>query len=181
MPTPLNLVGQQFGRLIVKVEGGRRRTAGGHSVRLWLCVCSCKQETFVSTVDLRSGDTRSCGCLNDDARHKPGRTRKHGGYIGDYPIPEMRSYTSMKQRCLNPKATGFKNYGKRGIKICDRWLGNDGFKNFLADMGPRPAGKSLDRFPNNDGNYEPGNVRWATAKQQRGNRQRRQADVPNAA
>src|SRR5207245_831416 len=76
-------------------------------------------------------------------------------------------------RCRNPHATGFKNYGGRGITVCDRWQGGHGFENFLADMGPRPVGTSLDRYPDNDGNYQPGNCRWATAKEQIANQRQK--------
>ncbi len=75
----------------------------------------------------------------------------------------------MFQRCTNPKATGYEHYGGRGIKVCDRWRGEHGFENFLADMGPRPEPKNLysvDRYPDKNGNYEPGNCRWATLTQQ---------------
>jgi hypothetical protein len=73
----------------------------------------------------------------------------------------------MLSRCTNPKATGYENYGGRGITVCSRWWS---FENFLRDMGPRPEGLTLDRYPNNDGNYEPGNCRWATPKEQGENR-----------
>lgn len=73
----------------------------------------------------------------------------------------------MRQRCLNPNATGYDRYGGCGISVCDRW---GSFENFLADMGERPEGTTLDRFPNPGGDYEPGNCRWATAKEQRSNR-----------
>lgn len=78
------------------------------------------------------------------------------------------SWSAMRERCRNPRHPGYAYYGGRGITVCERWLNS--FANFLADMGPRPEGKTLDRFPNNDGNYEPGNCRWATARQQQANR-----------
>jgi hypothetical protein len=80
-------------------------------------------------------------------------------------MPEHRAWLDMIKRCYNPRNSQYKNYGGRGIKVCDRWLSS--FQSFLNDIGRRPSAKhSLDRFPNNDGNYEPGNVRWATIKQQ---------------
>lgn len=94
----------------------------------------------------------------------------HGHTVAGQRSPTYASWASMHDRCLNPKDKGYPYYGGRGITICERWRGETGFKNFLADMGPRPRGKSIDRFPNNDGNYEPGNCRWATAKQQINNR-----------
>ena len=78
--------------------------------------------------------------------------------------PEYVAWKNMKARCTNPKNTHYENYGGRGIKVCDRWLHS--FENFYADMGPRPEGMSLDRWPDNDGNYEPGNTRWATNHEQ---------------
>lgn len=80
---------------------------------------------------------------------------------------EYQSWRSMRSRCINPKASHWKYWGGAGITVCERW---DSFSNFLADMGPRPDGTTLDRFPNNTGNYEPGNCRWATAYQQIHNR-----------
>lgn len=84
---------------------------------------------------------------------------------------ERKTWSSMIQRCTNQRLPCYPHYGGRGITVCDRWRGKGGFENFLADMGPRPMGMSLDRI-NNDGNYEPGNCRWATQRQQMSNMRR---------
>jgi len=131
---------------------GRQLYVQAYSVR-----CECGVEKAVSIRTLVLGKSSSCkSCSN-----------KCQGYTVQENPRTYKSYTSMKDRCLRPSHIAYKNYGGRGIKICQRWL--DSFLNFLADMGERPAGKTLDRYPNNDGNYEPGNCRWATAQEQRAN------------
>lgn len=115
--------------------------------------------------NLTRGLSKSCGCLNSEitaARNVAGAT--HGG-CGS---PEHEAWHAIIQRCTNPGARDYHNYGGRGIRICKRWLR---FENFIADMGKRPApGYSIDRFPDNDGNYEPRNCRWATKLEQDRNR-----------
>jgi len=89
---------------------------------------------------------------------------------GKWNTSEYRSWQQMIQRCYNPKRPQYKYWGGRGITVCDRW--RKSFQAFLEDMGPRPKGALLDRYPNNDGNYEPGNCRWATQSEQNSNRRR---------
>ncbi len=108
-------------------------------------------------------------------RQQPNGTRraiiKHGENLRGKMTPEYRAWQSMKQRCSNPRHRGYKNYGGRGIAVARVWL--DSFQTFLASIGRRPTtGHSIDRI-DNDGNYEPGNVRWATRSQQRQNMRRK--------
>lgn len=182
MPRPLafNLVNQRFGRLLVVSKAAPQFK--GQTTR-FACLCDCGKDAVVFSSDLRRGLTTSCGCLASEKlaernrlhpTHTP-RYIKHGHLRQGQCSPEYHSWSGMCSRCLNPNATGYENYGGRGIRICDRWLGEHGFENFLADMGPRPENKTLDR-KNNDGNYEPSNCRWATASEQQSN-QRRQLAV----
>lgn len=151
MVRPIDISGRRFGRLValerVSNHPKSRRTR-------WKCRCDCGSLVEVVTFNLTQGDTKSCGCLNTD------NLRKHGKSY----TPEYSVWRGMKQRCLNPKASYYADYGGRGIKVCEKWA-ND-FGEFYKDVGPRPSSQhSLDRIDVN-GNYEPGNVRWATAREQ---------------
>jgi hypothetical protein len=148
--------GEQYGMLTVfEREPGR--------VGRWFrCLCQCGQFTSARSKDLLRGKKKSCG------RYKMLHNRTHG-------MSRSRSeyciWQGMIQRCTNPKEKKWMSYGGRGISVCTRW--RTSFMDFLADVGERPSMKhTLDRYPNQDGNYEPGNVRWATIKEQNNNYRR---------
>lgn len=157
----------RFERIVAQWPVGIKRER-----QYWLCICDCGTVKIIRKDGLTSGLVKSCGCYGSEntSRRLSGNqlNLKHGHSRKKKPYsPEYQSWSAMIQRCTNPKATGYERYGALGITICERWLD---FKNFLADMGLRPKRKSLDRFPNPYGNYEPGNCRWATSRQQNKNR-----------
>lgn len=153
------MINEKFGRLTVLAESA---PLGGS--RAWLCLCECGSEKVVRQAKLRSGHTKSCGCLRVEKGIELGKANiKHG----QTNTPEHNAWHHMRQRCLDKNHPGYKDYGGRGITICERWAD---FNNFLADMGPRPTDRhSLDRIDVN-GHYEPSNCRWADDKTQQRNR-----------
>lgn len=154
-----DVTGMVFGRLTALEYAGRSKNRSF----LWKCRCECGVETIAMLAKIMSGEKRSCGCLARETSQMQFVTHGHtvGKKSSTYGI-----WSQMIQRCRNPKDKSFSKYGARGIRICDRWLR---FDNFLEDMGERPIGMSLDRI-DNEGNYEPGNCRWADDKAQARNR-----------
>jgi hypothetical protein len=154
----IDMTGQRIGRLLVLRRGKNRGTSAA-----WICLCNCGKIATVKGVCLRSptDPVQSCGCLRVDSITKHGKRK----------TPEWESWKHAKQRCYNQKQKHFKDYGGRGIRMCEEWK-ND-FEAFLRYIGPCPPGMTLDRYPNNDGHYEPGNVRWATNSQQQMNKRPR--------
>lgn len=129
------------------------------------CKCDCGDSSIVKGACLTSGTTKSCGCLRSELMIAANSSHLSTG------SPEWTAWRNMIQRCTNKKAKAFMDYGGRGISIFDEWIGPEGFGKFVAYVGKRPSPKhSIDRYPNNNGNYEPGNVRWATRVQQNRNR-----------
>jgi hypothetical protein len=163
--------GQRFGRLVV-IEQTAIQKRGSF---MWRCRCDCGTERLVNRSSLGNGNTTSCGCIRREKNVD--RCTRHGHSKRGALTATWNSWRGMIERCASHDHIAYARYGGRGISVCDRWKD---FANFIADMGPRPKGLSLDRFPNNDGNYEPGNCRWATQSEQRKNQRPRSRKRENS-
>lgn len=154
-----DLSGHRFGRLVAMDYLGKRR---------WRCKCDCGKAALVQSNNLRSGKQVSCGCLRTELLRS--RVLKHGHTSKRETTPEYRAWQSMLKRCYSPNNTHYARYGGRGIEVAPEW--RDDFPNFLRHVGPRPSAQhSLDRI-DNDGDYKPGNVRWASKSLQAKNQSR---------
>jgi len=152
----LDLTGQRFGRLVVERMQDMRKGRA-----MWLCQCDCGNMAVVQSGRLTAKRTQSCGCYRRENSAAMQTTHSMTR------SPTYLTWVSMLQRCENPKATGYKYYGEKNVVVCPRW---HDFELFLEDVGCRPEGRTLDRYPNPAGDYEPGNVRWATPKEQSQNK-----------
>lgn len=149
MPPSIDMIGKRFGKLLVTELVGKDK----HGQFRWKCQCDCGKEKVIVGQSLRSGGTTSCGC------NKAKNGYKHGYAPDRGPRPEYRAWINMNQRCTNPNMDRYPLYGGRGISVCSEW--QHSFQTFLDYIGQRPSSDhSIDRIDSN-GNYEPGNVRWA--------------------
>ena len=159
MSPKVDLTGQRFGLFTVLREGGRisRKVC-------WICRCDCGVIKEVAGQALTTGHTKSCGCLKSTVTRT--RSTSHGlrwHYL-------YRTWSGIISRTANPTNPSYRNYGARGIRMCDEWVSDPGLfiRWVLENLGDRPPGKSLDRIDNDDW-YRPGNVKWSTASEQRRN------------
>ena len=155
-----DLTGLRSGRLVAIQRSGD----DGYHHSMWKCICDCGKSARISGVSLKAGKTRSCGCLHDETVTL--RNMRHGACYRGAVTKEYVAFHSAKRRCTCKKIRQWKDYGGRGIRFLFK-----SFPQFFKELGSKPGPEySLDRFPNSDGHYEPGNVRWATPEQQASNK-----------
>lgn len=163
MPKALDVSGNKYGRLLVI---SRAQVPNARNV-MWHCKCDCGNMTIVAAANLGKS-TLSCGCLAKETARDLLKDARYTLTHGRSHTPEHDTWCKMQDRCGNPNNPKFHRYGGRGIKVCQRWL--EDFRNFLADMGPKPSPKHSIERKNNDGDYEPDNCRWATNYEQSRNK-----------
>lgn len=159
---PIDISGRRFGRWLV-IAGPRSRRGQGKPRVQWLCRCDCGTERWVFSELLRRGSSESCGCLAREITASRGTHHASG-------TPLYQTWRGMIERCENPESSQFHLYGGRGIKVCRRW--RESFEAFRDDMGPKPTiAHQIDRIDNSR-DYEPGNCRWATPRENSANTRR---------
>lgn len=162
MPSLIDRIGKTYGRLTVVA-----RASDPSKKVQWLCRCSCGGSKVVNSCALQTGHVESCGCLRTENAKRVGHMNtKHGHAHPKSPSRTYRSWSAMWRRCTNQNGHAYQRYGGRGITVCTEW---ENFERFLADMGERPADRSIDRIDNDKG-YFKDNCRWATRSEQQWNR-----------
>lgn len=157
----IDLTGQSFDRwTVVDYSGSHKKRT------YWSCICDCGNTGKIEAYSLKKERSRSCGCFGREKAIKDNTS--HGQGKRGEESKEYRCWRHMKDRCYSPKDGQYHNYGARGITVCERWRK---FENFFEDMGKCPEGLTIERV-NNDGNYEPGNCKWATKEEQMNNTRR---------